>query len=62
MIDFEKLKYADIHIGPGTPPTEEDLREISAFIRAQKEKRLASEQKKLRNAVAPRKSAKAGAK
>jgi len=64
MIDFEKLKYADIVVSNEHPPTEEDFREISAFIKAHKEKLVAEEQlKKLRAAARPpRKGAKAVAK
>ena len=37
MIDFEKLKYADIEVVNGNP-TPEELREISEFLKAHRAK------------------------
>ena len=38
MIDPEKAKWDDFEVSNEHPPTEEDFREISAFIKANKEK------------------------
>jgi hypothetical protein len=61
MIDFELLKYADIEVVNGNP-TPEEVREVSEFLKAYREKGASSKKPRpipSRAVAAARKKAKA---